>query len=73
MVGRMLFDTPAYLIFLPLVVLVYWRLARREQIRFHLNVEGAARFTSQLATSLRQELLGGTSVVQPPGGDRSSR
>jgi D-alanyl-lipoteichoic acid acyltransferase DltB (MBOAT superfamily) len=32
----MLFDTPAYLIFLPLVVLVYWRLARREQNLFLL-------------------------------------
>jgi hypothetical protein len=32
---------------------------------FHLNAQGAARFTSQLAISLRQELLGGTSAVQP--------
>jgi hypothetical protein len=40
---------------------------------FHLNAQGAARFTRQLATSLRQELLGGTSVVPSPGGDQPSR
>jgi hypothetical protein len=31
----------------------------------HLNAQGAARFTRQLATGLRRELLGGTNEVQP--------
>jgi len=57
MVGCMFFDRRAYLIFLPLVVLVYWRLARRNKTSFLLapaissTAGGTGRFLFLIATS----------------------
>jgi hypothetical protein len=59
----MLFDSTAYVLFLALVVLLYWRLEFRKQNYLldgsHLNPKGASLFTGRLGPALIQSLRHG--------------